>query len=351
MTRCSSCEDRAHERYGKLAADHGWKFLSKLAHSANFCETARNLDASAWPEVSAVINENAVSLTVFAECCGLEWWTELIRLNSLFPPSFDFTQYQPTGPKNYNPHKWIVTSKPEDVRRPTFQGKHQLNIHKNIYRGNAFRNSPPPSHWPPNRPYPEDPTLVRYPSFQRCLTCKSHVPCICSFDTNPLIWHPLVELRDYGHKGVGVRALQRIPKGAILAEYLGEILPSGYEGDSIYGFDFSLPGRPSDEVIATISAKRYGNWTRFINHSCDASTKFRIVTQGGMHRSVVQSVREIEVFEEVTIDYGFGYWRYKTCECGVEGCYENVKRAEVDIKVEGNERDGTIVYEDQEASC
>ena len=344
MARCSSCEDPAYERYGTLAADHGWKLISKLAHSAAFREAACNIDAPSWQQVYATIDENAVSLMVFAECCGLEWWTELIRLNSLFPPSFDFTQDQPSRPKNYNPHKWVVTSKCEDVRRPIFEGKHQLNIHKNIYRETAFRNSPPPPHWPPNRPYPEDPTLVRYPSFKPCLTCKSRVPCTCSFLTDPLIWHPLVELREYSHKGVGVRALQCIPKGAILAEYLGEILPSGYAGDPVYGFDFSLPGRRNDEVVATISAKRYGNWTRFINHSCDASTKFRIVTQGARHRCVVQSVREIDVFEEVTIDYGFGYWRYRTCECGVEGCYENVKRAEIAVEEDGHH--GAVVYED-----
>lgn len=47
---------------------------------------------------------------------------------------------------------------------------------------------------------------------------------------------------------------------------------------------------------------------------------------GGRYRVVVQSVRDIEVFEEITIHYGFGYWTDKKCECGVEGCYEEVKK-------------------------
>ncbi len=47
---------------------------------------------------------------------------------------------------------------------------------------------------------------------------------------------------------------------------------------------------------------------------------------------VVQAVRDIEVFEEVTVDYGDGYWRGRVCECGVEGCYSGLKR-----KVEGPE--------------
>lgn len=323
MARCLSYGDPSYERYRKLAAKPGWKTLSKLAHSAAFREAACTLDASTWQKVSASIDENTVSLIVFVESSGLEWWTELIHLNSLFPPSFDFDKYQSAKPNPPSPHKWVVTEKPEDIRRPKYDGKTQINILNNIYRASAFENSPRPRHWPADRPYPEDPTKVRGTSTHSCLSCGSHTPCTCSFTTSNDIWHPLVELRDYRRKGVGVRALQRIPARAILAEYVGEVQPSDYAGDPVYALDFSAPGRASEEVVATISAKRFGNWTRFINHSCDASTHFRSVVQGGRYRSVVQAVRDIEVFEEVTVDYGEGYWRHKVCECGVEGCYSS----------------------------
>lgn len=327
MARCSTCENPAPERYRELALSHGGKFLSKLAHSTVFRETARNLDAPRWQIVSDSISENAISLMVFVESCGLEWWTELIRLNSLFPPSFDFTRYQPSKPRRYSPNRWVVTDKLRDVRRPTFEGKQQLHIPTNIYREAAFENNPRPPHWPLDRPYPEDPTVIRSATLKPCISCDSPDACTCSFTTDPLIWHPLVELRDYGqHRGTGVRALQRIPKDAILAEYVGEIFPWNYTSDPVYGFDFSVPGTANHAIIAMISAKRFGNWTRFINHSCDASTQFDIVAMGGRYRVVVQSVRDIEVFEEITIHYGFGYWTDKKCECGVEGCYEEVKK-------------------------
>lgn len=320
MARSLSYDDPSYERYGELAAQPGWKTLSKLAHSAAFRDAACTLDAPTWQKLSASIAENTVSLLVFVECSGLEWWTELIHLNKLFLPPFNFAKPQPTKPNTPSPHKWVVTEKPEDVHRPKFDGKTQINIPNNIYRASAFESSHRPPHWPPERPYPEDPTLVRDTSIQSCTTCSSHTPCTCPFSTDPSIRHPLVELWDYGRKGVGVRALQRIPACAILGEYVGEVYPAQYGGDPVYALDFSIPGRGHEEVIATISAKRVGNWTRFMNHSCDAATKFAAVVQGGRYRSVVQAVRDIEVFEEVTVDYGEGYWRGKVCECGVEGC-------------------------------
>ena len=331
MARRFSCRDSSYERYGNLVTHHSWKFLTKLAHSAAFREAACTLDDSAWQAVATSISENAVSLIVFVGCNGLRWWNELICLNSLFPasPSYDFAKYEPEEPKIATPHKWVVTEKREDIRRPKFEGRNQINICENIYKQEAFENSLRPPSWPAHRPYPEDPMIVHDHSIKSCMACKSHHPCECSFLENPHVLSPLVELRDYGTKGVGVRALQRIPKGAILDEYLGEVYPWNYNEDPIYALDFSLPGTRNDAVIASISSKRYGNWTRFINHSCDSSTKFTVLTVGGRHKSVVQSVRDIEMFEEVTIDYGDGYWKQRVCECGAKGCYSNMR-----IKVE-----------------
>ncbi|KAL9070138.1 MAG: hypothetical protein Q9161_005090 [Pseudevernia consocians] len=322
ISRCLSYEDPASERYGNLAAHHSWKFLSKLAHSGAFRNAAYTLDASTWQLVSSSIDENAVSLMVFTECHALDWWTELIHLRHLFPPtpSYDFSRYQPAKPPKPSPHKWVVTPNLSDVHRPTFEGKTQLNIPHNIYRARAFASTPPPPSWPPSRPYPEDPTQLRPSSAHSCLACHSHTPCTCTMSTSPTMQPPLVELHRYGNFGVGVRALSRIPAHAIIGEYVGEVFPAAHAGDAVYALDFSLPGRAADEVLATISAKRLGNWTRFLNHSCAAATRFRNVTVGGRHRMVVQAVREIEVFEEVTVDYGVGYWRDRVCGCGVEGC-------------------------------
>lgn len=330
MAGCPSNQDPIYERYGKLLlterSDRTWKFLAKLFHSTAFCEAACTLDDSKWQAVSASIDENAVSLMVFIECNGLRWWDELVHLNTLFPPSppQDLTKYQTEELPKATPHKWVVTEKHKDIRQPMFEGRIQVNISECIYKRKAFQKSRRPRCWPADRPYPEDPMKVHNTSIKPCITCKSHYPCDCSFLDDRQVRPPLVELRDYGRKGVGVRALERIPRKTILAEYVGEVYPSNYDEDPIYSLDFSLPGRPNDEVIASISPKRYGNWARFINHSCDASTRFTTCTVGGRHKSVVQAVRDIEMFEEVTIDYGDAYWKHKVCECGVEGCYSRM---------------------------
>lgn len=320
-TKCLSHAGPASERFGKLASHHGWKFLSKLAHSAVLLDAAHTLDAPAWQTLTASIDSNAVSLAVFVENCALAWWAELIRLNPLFPPTYDFSNCQPPRPKPPTPHKWVVTENLSDVHQPTFEGEVQINIHTNIYRASAFARSPRPPHWPPSHPYPADPTLVRTADLKACLHCRSHSPCACTSAFGPATRPPLVELRSYGApKGVGVRALQRIPARAVLAEYVGELRPFDYAGDPVYGLDFSLPGAGGEAVLATVSAKRVGNWTRFVNHSCDASAVFRTAVWGGRVRVVVQTVREVAVFEELTVDYGSGYWRGRVCGCGVEGC-------------------------------
>ena len=328
IARCMSPEDPAYERCSGLVARHNFKLLCILAHSVTFQDTIFGDNAESWNALFDSVSENAVRIIVFAEGRSLIWWTELTDLNSVFKFILPSSLEESTNTKSkirLHPHEWVVTDKLENTWSPTFDGKKQVHIPNNIYRPESFLNTPRPPFWPLNRPYPEDPTLVRGVSFLPCITCNSHKPCQCSFLTSPDIWHPLIELHDYGPRGIGIRALERIPRRAILDEYVGEIFPADYKDDPVYGLDVNLPGYRNDEVVATVSAKRYGNWTRFVNHSCDASTRFRTVTMGGRFRTVVQSVRDVEVFEELTIDYGDGYWRDRECGCGAEKCVEKRK--------------------------
>ena len=100
----------------------------------------------------------------------------------------------------------------------------------------------------------------------------------------------------------------------MLGEYVGELFPADYAGDWVYGLDVCLPGADDAEaVVGIVSAARVGNWTHFMNHSCDAKVVFRSAVLGGRCRMVVQAVREVGVFEEVTVDYGRGYWRGRGC--------------------------------------
>ena len=72
-------------------------------------------------------------------------------------------------------------------------------------------------------------------------------------------------------------------------------------------------------------AKHHGNWTRFINHSCRASCDFGAVRlQDNVPRLIVRCIRPLEAFEEITIDYGRGYFEpaHRFCFCGEANCYK-----------------------------
>jgi len=70
-----------------------------------------------------------------------------------------------------------------------------------------------------------------------------------------------------------------------------------------------------------ISSKYMGNWTRYMSHSCEANTKFVTVAIGGRYRVMVVAERDIEIFEEVTVDYGDDYFKgQQECFCGEPRC-------------------------------
>uniref|UniRef100_A0A665XB91 Euchromatic histone-lysine N-methyltransferase 1b n=1 Tax=Echeneis naucrates TaxID=173247 RepID=A0A665XB91_ECHNA len=69
-------------------------------------------------------------------------------------------------------------------------------------------------------------------------------------------------------KGWGVRALQDIPKGTFICEYVGEIISEAEaEMRQNDAYLFSLDDKPQD--LYCIDARFYGNISRFLNHMCE----------------------------------------------------------------------------------
>ena len=83
-------------------------------------------------------------------------------------------------------------------------------------------------------------------------------------------------------KGWGLRALDELPKGAFVCEYVGELLTSmelrertsqkahkaGYTYPVDLGADWGSEGVMKDEEALFLDATIYGNVGRFINHRC-----------------------------------------------------------------------------------
>jgi len=66
---------------------------------------------------------------------------------------------------------------------------------------------------------------------------------------------------------------------------------------------------------------RQGNFTRFVNHSCNANAQYQTFTWLGTQRIILVS-KGIEAGSEVTVDYSDKYWKGldKKCLCGEKSC-------------------------------
>jgi hypothetical protein len=85
---------------------------------------------------------------------------------------------------------------------------------------------------------------------------------------------------------------------------------------------------PSVQPTVMIDAQRAGNWTRFINHSCEPHAQFRIARVGDMHVMIVEAARNIPAGVELTVDYGSDYYgvsSWRTCHCGARKCVSKAR--------------------------
>ncbi|KAH7033077.1 uncharacterized protein B0I36DRAFT_407689 [Microdochium trichocladiopsis] len=66
---------------------------------------------------------------------------------------------------------------------------------------------------------------------------------------------------------------------------------------------------------------RQGNFTRFVNHSCNANAQYQTFTWLGTQRIILVS-KGIEAGTEITVDYSDKYWKGldKKCLCGEKSC-------------------------------
>lgn len=326
-----SCTGAAASRLKGFAIDNGVMMTGILAFSQTFRRLIVNMDAESWTLMNRMIKVNAVSLEVFAKTRGIDWKTPLTQLAERLPLSARLAVLPISEGVNIDvslPISYIIPDQRFHPQAPPYRNSNQINIGYNIYDKANFENSSRPPFWPKNVPYPSDPTLRR-PDSPPCIAChnigRNEVFCACDPKSSSRVTRPLVELKDYGIKGNGIRTLQCIKKGDILGEYVGVLMPWNDTSDQIYGMEYSSANAPNskDIALAQINSNRYGNWTRFLNHSCQASTAFRIKTFGRFERVLVVAVRDAEPFEELTVDYGREYWRTRECFCGEVGCYND----------------------------
>ncbi|RHZ63893.1 SET domain protein [Aspergillus thermomutatus] len=306
----TSGEDRTYpskqeaQRVGHFIRHLNWRIFAMCALSEAFRLALYAEDQLVWAVLVHKIMENRTSIDIFAQSRDLDWQGQLLKHADKDIPGLQ--QALVPMPDMTSEHFHQIVLADGALRKPRYDGHNQINIDN----GNKFI----PSYFKDNK----DPTIRVLDRDGRCDLCYAERECNCRLST-PTLATCLVELVDYPPRGIGVRALGRFKKGDILDEYVGELRPVGYQEDPVYAL-LHESKMVEGEPLALISAKRYGNWTRFLNHSCKPSTAFLKMTVGRKTIVAVQALRDIDMFEEITIDYGKGYWKNRVCLCGEPGC-------------------------------
>ncbi|KAL3062945.1 hypothetical protein OYC64_002691 [Pagothenia borchgrevinki] len=122
----------------------------------------------------------------------------------------------------------------------------------------------------------------------------------------------------------GLFAMEPIAAEEMVIEYVGQIIrqiiadmrEQRYEEE---GIGSSYLFRVDQDTI--IDATKYGNLSRFINHSCNPNCYAKIISVETRKKIVIYSRQPIGVNEEITYDYKFPIEDTKIpCLCGADGC-------------------------------
>ncbi|XP_021280394.1 probable inactive histone-lysine N-methyltransferase SUVR2 isoform X5 [Herrania umbratica] len=147
-------------------------------------------------------------------------------------------------------------------------------------------------------------------------------------------------------KGWGLRTLEKLPKGAFICEFVGEILTISelYARNTekhtcpiLLDANWGLKGVSKDEEALCLDATCYGNVARFVNHRCLDANLIEIpveVETPDLHyyHLAFFTTREIDALEELTWDYGIDFddldhpVKAFRCRCGSKFC-RNMKRS------------------------
>ncbi|KAL8919070.1 MAG: hypothetical protein Q9172_005154 [Xanthocarpia lactea] len=316
-TSVSSEVNHVCKRFATVKTTHGWMTLSILAHSESFRNACRTFDGPLWDQLMHDIGQNHVSLELFFKVRGLDWVAPLRSVAHLISEqelqSYLQRQEKRELPDIYlqTPHSYVVPTVDGILQRPHYEGVLHLNISSSKHDSKAFA---------------EDPS-IRIQNDGLCGSCGRGF-CDCETFNCDKITRPLTELiHCSANKGIGVRTLQHIKEGQVLDEYVGELKRASTVVDQSYAME--LEGLPAghrsrnDNDPILIDAQVYGNWTRYINASCNPSLKFVAARIGGKQRMMVVAIRDIKTFEELTIGYGDNYWLgsdTKMCLCNEATC-------------------------------
>ncbi|XGW10251.1 hypothetical protein V3C99_012048, partial [Haemonchus contortus] len=138
---------------------------------------------------------------------------------------------------------------------------------------------------------------------------------------------PIEVFRTCDGRGWAVRALRNIRRGTFIGEYTGELLSDDEaarpERSDTYFFETRV-----GEELHIVDGRLYGNFTRFINHSCRPNARVSVVVWEAqpdqLSHICIFASENILKGAEITISYGKSWWdakrRQLSCRCGHADC-------------------------------
>ncbi|PGH34863.1 hypothetical protein GX50_02313 [[Emmonsia] crescens] len=287
-------------RIAQKRLTRAWESLNRDAEVFSICARSMVFRGAAsretplvWDAFENLLKENFVSILAFAQTRRLDSKAFLPRDDAMLYP----IQAGGRRVETLHPHEIVVNLKCQHLRRPSFDNSYQMNI-------GSYPNY--------SKLGDADPT-IRRPTDGKCDVCSSDKLCDCIYPAFPALFLELIETAD--GRGTGVRALANFTKDTALGAFMGEVLSKdGADYDPVYSVRLAAK-TDFRTVRAMICPKRYGNWTRFVNHSCDPSVVFVPRTIGKRIYVMMETLRDIEAFEEITVDYGQRYWKSKEKQC------------------------------------
>lgn len=142
---------------------------------------------------------------------------------------------------------------------------------------------------------------------------------------------PLLIFRCANGTGWGIKTLKRLPKGTYIGRYFGKVIlweeaeslpTSGGRKDYLFDIDYLIG--ENGHCKYTVDAFEYGNFTRFINHSCSPNLVVHHawinILDDNLHDLAFFTSKPIECGEELTFNYNKAF---TNCKCS---SYECIRR-------------------------
>ncbi|KAF7191249.1 SET domain-containing protein [Pseudocercospora fuligena] len=170
---------------------------------------------------------------------------------------------------------------------------------------------------------PRTVTPLNDPAAYQCTICSErqsddprHNVCACFsnlYGSAKAGFMPVQVYRTPNGKNNGLLACCSFERGMAIGEFVGQITSGVANLDVMVG--------QTDRAAYHIWQGKQGNYTRFVNHSCQPNSQFERFIWLGTQRIVLVS-KGIEAGEEITVDYSDTYWKNldKECLCDSAKC-------------------------------